>query len=312
VNPQIPGTTEIVDQVFFVIFGIAGLLLLGITGTMIYFIIRYHRGRHPHAEPSRRYNLWLEVAWTLVPTLIVLGMFWYSWNGYLALVNVPSDALKIDVTARQWNWTFTYENGKTSDRLVVPAGRAVRLDITSLDVLHSLYIPAFRIKKDAVPGLTTYVWFRAPQPDTFDLFCAEFCGVAHSSMITTVEAVPEDRFTRWLVEKETRPAEGEPGEELLARFGCNACHSLDGSKGIGPTFQGLSGRKIAVQTDGRKQELTADRDYIRRSILEPGADLVEGYPPVMPSFQGRISDAELDALVEFLAGKAGSAPQGKP
>jgi cytochrome c oxidase subunit 2 len=312
VNPQIPGTTEIVDQVFLVIFGIAGLLLLGITATMIYFIIRYHRRRHPHAEPSRRYNIWLEVAWTLVPTLIVLGMFWYSWNGYLVLVNVPADALKIDVTARQWSWTFTYENGKTSDRLVVPAGRAVRLDITSLDVLHSLYIPAFRIKKDAVPGLTTYVWFRAPQPDTFDLFCAEFCGVAHSSMITKVEAVPEDRFTRWLAEKEARPAEGESGEELLARFGCNACHSLDGSKRIGPTFQGLSGRKTTVQTGGEKRELTVDREYIRRSILEPGADLVEGYPPVMPSIQGRISDAELDALVEFLAGKAGSAPQGKP
>jgi cytochrome c oxidase subunit 2 len=302
VNPQIPGTTETVDMVFLYLFGIAALLLLGITATMIYFIIRFHRRRHPHAEPSRRYNIRLEVAWTLVPTLIVLGMFWYSWNGYLALVNVPEDAMKIAVSARQWDWTFTYENGKTSNKLVVPAGKAVRLAITSKDVVHSLYIPAFRVKKDAVPGLTTYLWFRAPEPDKYDLFCAEYCGVAHSSMITQVEALPADRFAEWLEEKAPQ-AEGEvEGETVLARFGCNACHSLDGTKMIGPTFQGLFGRRVAVQTGGEKRELVVDRDYIRRSILEPGADLVTGYPPVMPSFQGRISEAELDALVEFLAG----------
>ncbi|MEZ4599850.1 MAG: cytochrome c oxidase subunit II [Syntrophotaleaceae bacterium] len=307
-NPQIPSTIETVDQVFLYIFGISALLLIGITATMIYFIVRYHWRRHPHAEPSPRYNIWLEITWTTIPTLIVLGMFWYGWNGYLTLLNVPENALDIEVTARKWDWTFTYENGKTSNRLVVPAKRPIRLAITSLDVVHSLYIPAFRIKKDALPGFTTYVWFEAPRADTYDLFCAEYCGVAHSSMITVVEALPEERFSRWLVEKAEKEADGEaePGRELLTRHGCNACHSLDGTKMIGPTFKGLFGHTVTVTTDGRKRELTVDRDYLRRSILEPGADLVEGYPPVMPPYQGRISDEELDALVEFLAEQTGN------
>lgn len=302
-NPQALTTTQAVDKVFLYIFGIAALLLVGITATMIWFIIRYHRRRHPQAAPSPRSSIWLETVWTLVPTLIVLSMFWYGWNGYLALVNVPADALKIDVSARQWSWTFTYANGKTSDRLVVPAGKAVRLAITSEDVLHSLYIPAFRVKKDAVPGITTYVWFRATEPATHDLFCAEYCGVAHSAMITTVEVLREPEFERWLSQT-AEPAEMEDGQALLARFGCKACHSLDGTKMIGPTFRGLFGRRITVQTDGKARELVVDRDYIRRSILEPGADLVTGYPPVMPSFKDRMSVEDLEALVEFLAGTA--------
>jgi cytochrome c oxidase subunit 2 len=305
VNPHIPGTTESVDAVFLYIFGIAALMLVGITATMIYFIIRYHHGRHPHAEPSPRHSVWLEVAWTLVPTLIVLTMFWYSWKGYLALVNVPADALKVDAVGQQWTWSFTYENGKTSDRLVVPAGRAIRVSLTSRDVIHSLFIPAFRVKKDAVPGIVTHVWFRASEPNTYDLFCAEYCGVGHSAMISKVEVLPKEEFDRWLSQKEApqTATAGDRGIELLTRFGCIGCHSLDGSKRVGPTFKGFFGHRITVQTAGKNRELVVDRDYIRRSIQEPGADLVEGYPPVMPPFQGRVTEAELDTLVDFLAGQ---------
>ena len=309
--PQIPGTTETVDLVFLYIFGIAGLMLVGITATMITFIIRYHRRRQPKPTPSAQSSLWLEIIWTVVPTLIVLGMFWYSWNGYLTLVNVPPDALKIEASARKWFWSFTYENGKTSNRLVVPAGKPVRVAITSEDVLHSFYIPAFRVKKDAVPGITTQVWFRAPEPDTFDIFCAEYCGLAHSSMIAEGEAIPEAQFARWLVEEEAQTSTAEPGLELLTRYGCNACHSLDGTKMIGPTFRGLFGSRKTVTTQGQERTIVVNEDYLRRAILEPNADMVPGYPPLMPSFKGRISEAEMAILVEFLTQSEAAAPENR-
>ncbi|MEZ4484103.1 MAG: cytochrome c oxidase subunit II [Syntrophotaleaceae bacterium] len=302
-------TTEAVDAVFLYIFGISGLLLLGITATMVVFVIRYHHRRHPQPQPSPSSKLWLELVWTLIPTLIVLSMFWYSWEGYLKLSDVPPDALKVQAEGRKWSWIFRYENGRSSDRLYVPVGRAVRVEISSQDVLHSLYIPAFRVKKDAVPGIPTYVWFRAPEAGSYDLFCAEYCGVAHSSMVTTVEALPEQQFIAWLEEREKPPAADGPA--LLTRHGCNACHSLDGSPRIGPTFRGLFGRQTRVVRDGREQTLDADRAYVRRSILQPQADLVVGYPPVMPSYQGQIPEDELQSLVDYLCSETlSTAPAG--
>lgn len=303
-------TSEAVDAVFLYIFGISGLLLLGITVTMVVFVIRYHHRRHPHPQPSPSSNLWLELVWTLIPTLIVLSMFWYSWEGYLKLSDVPPDALKVQAEGRKWSWNFTYENGRSSDRLYVPVGRAVRVGISSKDVLHSLYIPAFRVKKDAVPGIPTYVWFRAPETGSFDLFCAEYCGVSHSSMITTVEALPQDEFNAWL--KQDKKATTDQGPALLTRHGCNACHSLDGSPRIGPTFQGLFGRQVQVSSEGREQSLIADRDYIQRSILQPQADLVQGFPPVMPSYQGQIPTDELQIMVDYLCSEALSAAPAGP
>ncbi len=303
-------TIEAVDAVFLYIFGISGLLLLGITATMVVFVIRYHHRRHPQPQPSPSSKLWLELVWTLIPTLIVLSMFWYSWEGYLKLSDVPPDALKVQAEGRKWSWSFNYENGRSSDRLYVPVGRAVRVAITSKDVLHSLYIPAFRVKKDAVPGISTYVWFRAPEVGSFDLFCAEYCGVSHSSMITTVEALPQEQFNAWL--KQGKKAAPVEGPALLTRHGCSGCHSVDGSQRIGPTFQGLFGRQVQVVSKGQEQNLIADRDYVQRSILEPQADLVQGYPPVMPSYQGQIPRDELELLVDYLCSEALSIPPAGP
>lgn len=303
-------TIEAVDAVFLYIFGISGLLLLGITATMVVFVIRYHHRRHPQPQPSPSSKLWLELVWTLIPTLIVLSMFWYSWEGYLKLSDVPPDALKVQAEGRKWSWSFIYENGRSSDRLYVPVGRAVRVAITSKDVLHSLYIPAFRVKKDAVPGISTYVWFRAPETGSFDLFCAEYCGVSHSSMITTVEALPQEQFDAWL--KQGKKAAPVEGPALLTRHGCSGCHSLDGSQRVGPTFQGLFGRQVQVVSKGQEQNLTVDRDYVQRSILEPQADLVRGYAPVMPSYQGQIPEDELELLVDYLCSEALSIPPAGP
>jgi cytochrome c oxidase subunit 2 len=298
VNPSAISTTEAVDAVFYYIFGISIVMLVGVTAIMLWFLVKYNRKRHPQPKPSPRYNLILEATWTIIPTIIVLSMFWYGWQGYTTLTNVPKDALEMQVTARMWSWTFTYPNGVTEDRLVIPAGRAISLSITSEDVLHSFYVPAFRVKRDAVPGMTTRAWFRAPEPGSYDLFCAEYCGVGHSAMITTVEAMPEKDFEEWL-RHETLEGEGGESEKLLARYGCIGCHSLDGSKNVGPTFQGLFGRETTVVTDGKDRTITVDAEYIEKSILQPQADLVKGYPPVMPSFEGRIPQEDLEEIVEY-------------
>jgi cytochrome c oxidase subunit 2 len=314
VNPPLLNTTAAIDPIFYYIIGVSIFFLLLITAIMIWFAVRYHRSRHPRATSQVSKNLPLEIIWTVVPTLIALTMFYYGWAGYLTLQRVPAGAMEVNVTGRMWSWLFEYGNGRTSDKLYVPVGKAVKVNIRSADVLHSFYIPAFRVKKDAVPGRTTYVWFTAENPGSYDIFCAEYCGMGHSAMITTVEAVPEAEFAAWL--EGEAPAE-EAGElkGMLTRHGCIGCHSLDGSPGVGPTLQGLFGRQVTVVTGGQERTVTADRDYIRRSILEPQADLVKGFPPAMPSFQGQIPDAELEELLDhFERGPeegAGAAPPGE-
>jgi cytochrome c oxidase subunit 2 len=199
-----------------------------------------------------------------------------------------------------WSWTFTYPNDRTSDRLVVPAGRAIKLDIVSEDVLHSFYVPAFRIKRDAVPGMTTHAWFRAPEPGSYDVFCAEYCGVAHSQMITTVEALPEHEFEEWY-RQETAEEEASEGEQLLTKHGCIGCHSTDGSPKVGPTLKGLFGRTVTVVSDGKERTLTADADYVLKSIRQPNADVVKGFPAIMLAFD-HLPEEELEEMVEYIQG----------
>ncbi|BCR06059.1 c-type cytochrome [Desulfuromonas versatilis] len=304
-NPQIVSTTETVDFVFFFIFGISAIMLLGITAAMVYFVVRYNRKRHPHPTSDKASNLTLEVVWTVIPSILVMGMFYYGWAGYLALRNVPEGALVVKATGRMWSWSFEYANGKLSDKLYVPAGQPVKVDIHSTDVLHSFYIPAFRVKRDAVPGLESHVWFNAEQPGSYDIFCAEYCGVAHAAMISTVEALTPHEFEEWY-RGEPAAAEADEGEALLTRFGCIGCHSLDGSKKVGPTFQGLFGSSREVLSAGQKRTLTADEEYLKRSILEPAADIVEGFPPAMPAYQGQISEFELEEIIEYFKRMAGA------
>ncbi len=268
-------TTEAVDKAFYVIFGISGIALLGITVATVYLVWRYNRKRVPVPISQKDHNVWLEVTWTVIPTILVGIMFWYGWEGYLSLRRIPDNAMTIKGSARMWSWLFTYENGKTSDKLYVPVGQPVNVRLNSEDVLHSFYVPAFRVKRDTVPGMETYAWFVAEEPGSYDLFCAEYCGVAHSDMITTVEAIPAAEFAGWLAEK---PVAAAAGKALLQKHGCLGCHSLDGSASVGPTFQGIGGRDVSVVTDGQSRTLTTDRDYLEKAILEPEVDIVEGYP----------------------------------
>lgn len=187
-----------VDQALWYIIGISVLLLFGITVTMVYFVVKYRRSKNPVAADIRD-NYPLEIAWTVIPTLIALSMFYIGWSSYLGLRSVPEGALEVDVEAQQYTWIFIYENDKESENeLVVPLGRAIKLNITSVDVIHSFFLPAFRIKVDAVKGMPTYAWFYADKLGEYDIECAEYCGVDHSAMLAKLKIVPEKDFETWL------------------------------------------------------------------------------------------------------------------
>ena len=298
---QLITTTGAIDPVFMFIFGACLLLLLGITAAMVTFVIRYHRSRSPQPTSQASSNLWLEIVWIVLPTLLVMAMFWYGWKEYLVLRTVPPGALPVTATASMWSWEFKYANGRTSPKLYVPVGQPVRVELVSKDVIHGFFLPAFRVKRDVVPGMSNFAWFVATKPGSYDLFCSQYCGTGHSAMITTVEALHLKEFEEWL---EHAPGGSEQGTHLDGRKlaqekGCLGCHSLDGSPGVGPSFKGIMGRSAVVITKGTERSLVVDEEYLRRSIADPQADLVNGFQPIMPVYSD-LKKEEIEALVEFI------------
>lgn len=289
-----------IDGVFVFILAVSVALLAVITAAMVYFVIKY-RG---HPNPAQiEGNRLLETAWTVVPVIVVLIMFYYGSLAYTERQRFPEGAMVVGVTARQWAWSFEYANGVLSDVLKVPAGRPVRLELVSEDVIHSLYVPAFRVKEDVVPGREGALWFRADEEGTYDLFCTEYCGLGHSFMLSSVSVMPEEEFEEWLTAELKPPATPVavmPGQELIKTKGCTVCHTTDGQPLIGPTFKGIFGRTSVVVTDGREREVVVDEAYIKRSELEPQADVVKGFPPVMPSQKGLLTEEEIEAIIEYM------------
>ena len=291
---------EVVNRVFFYLLAITVFLLGLITFLMIYFVIRYHRKRNPQSSDVKE-NTWLEVIWTVVPTLLVLTMFYYGWTGFNFLKKAPEDAMKVRVIARQWSWLFEYENGLKSTELKVPVGKPVKLLLTSQDVIHSFYAPAFRIKQDVVPGMENSLWFEPTAAGAYNVFCSQYCGLQHAKMLTHIVVLPEEEFNQWYqAGKEMAAKVPSPGPQLFQEKGCEACHSIDGTPRIGPTVKGLFGKTVTVLTDGKERRVMADEAYLRKSILEPNADVVVGFPPVMPSQKGLLTDQEIDALILYL------------
>ena len=290
---------RVVDNVFLYILLICVFLLGLITFLMVYFVIRYRREKHPRPAEIEG-STWLEITWTVIPTLIVLTMFYYGLTGFQFLRKVPEGSMVVRVIARQWSWLFQYENGAKDLELRVPVGRPVKLILTSEDVIHGFYAPAFRIKQDAVPRMETYLWFQPTQTGTFDVLCSQYCGLEHSRMLTKIIALPEEDFMKWYQgRKEEVALKGPPsGSKLHQEKGCFACHSTDGTPRVGPTFKGLFGKTEVVLTGGKERTIVADEAFIRKHITEPNVDIVKGYPPVMPKVS--LSEEELTALVEFI------------
>jgi cytochrome c oxidase subunit 2 len=236
--------------------------------------------------------------------MIVVWIFWQGFTGYLDLQTPPANAYEVQVLGQKWKWLFTYPNGVVDDNLHVPPAEPVRLVMTSQDVIHSLYVPDFRIKRDALPGRYERQWFEAPEPGEYQLFCAEYCGTSHSGMIAKVivhRSRPE--FEAWLAEAgnflDKLPPEKlwEGGQKLYNQRGCKQCHSVDGVSGIGPSFKGIWGHNQPLKGGG---SVVVEENYVRESIVNPQAKIVAGYEPVMPTYQGRLKDKEITAIIEYL------------
>lgn len=298
-------STGIVDAALIYICAVSALLFALIVFLMLYFTVRYRAARNPVPAELKGSPL-LEVVWVVVPTIIVTTMFIYGLTGFTFMRTIPADALTIKVHSRQWSWLFEYPNGKKSAQMVVPVGRNIGCELTSDDVIHGFYVPAFRIQEDIVPGITTRVWFNAMEAGGSYILCAQYCGLKHSDMIAKIYAVPPDQFDAWLAGKAIRlednaSLENMPaGERLLTERGCLSCHSLYGNKTVGPTLKGLFGSTVNVTTGGSKRAMVADSAYIFESIVNPNADVAEGYASTMPPGRNILSDDEIGEIIVYL------------
>lgn len=295
-----------VDQTFLLIFGISAALLLFITAAMVWFVFRYSRKRNPVAA-SFSHNTLAEVIWIVLPTILVMGMFWSGWVSYRALRDAPADSMEVKVTARMWSWDFEYPNGKHSPTLVVPVGKPVKLAMTSVDVLHGFFAPAFRIKIDTVPGMTTYGWFRADKEGEYVIFCSVYCGLQHAKMLSTIRAVPQEEYERFLAEK----GGGLTARALLDAKGCLSCHSLDGTPSVGPSLKDVWGREVVLLAkDKKEKKLKYDAASLTMIIMGPRTGVVKGYDAVMPEYRDQLSPEELKQILEFLEKGESGPPSG--
>ena len=213
----------------------------------------------------------------------------------------PKDAMHVKAIGRMWKWSFEYPGNKTSDTLVLPIDKAVRVDLFSRDVIHGFFVPAFRIKEDCVPGKNNYCWFIPGEIGDFDLLCSAYCGVNHSYMAAIIRIIPLEKYTKWLAALPVKKVDTSLGHTILEKNGCIACHSVNGTKMVGPTFKGLYGSKVDVSTDGTDHRITADSVYIKNSIIDPNKDIVTGYPKgVMKSYNHIITDKDIQLINEYL------------
>lgn len=291
---------------FFFITGISLFLLVGLTVTMLYFVYRYNKKKNAKAIQNEG-NIKLEIIWTVVPILLALLMFYYGWEGWKPMNKPPKDAMTITTTARMWSFSFLYQNGKESTELVVPVNTPVKINLVSVDVIHSLFIPAYRLKSDIVPGRQKVMWFIPEREGDYDLYCAEYCGLRHSYMKSMVKVLSKDKFNAWygdtatLAKAAAGSSVGDQGLAIMKFQGCMACHSTDGSKIVGPTYLNLFGKQEVVSRNGADVTITVDEEYIKRSIFDPNADIVKGYPKgLMQSYKGKISDADVAKIIEYL------------
>jgi cytochrome c oxidase subunit 2 len=303
-----PGASTVarhVDWLFNFILAISVFFFLLIVVVMVLFVIRYRRRTGVGAEASSTHHTGLELTWTIIPVILVTVIFFFGFKGYLDMSTAPVNAYEVLVDGQKWNWSFTYPNGYVDSNLHVPVDRPVRLVMTSADVIHSLYVPAFRIKQDVVPGRYSKAWFEATAPGEYQLFCAEYCGTSHSGMIALVVVHPPGEFETWLEQASNFLATMTPvdaGHKLYQVRGCQQCHSVDGTAKVGPSLLGVFGH-VQPLADG--SSVTVDENYIRESMLEPMAKVVAGYEPVMPTYQGRLKDPEIMAIIEYLKSLSG-------
>ena len=286
-----------VDELYFFLLALAVFFSVLIAGLIVYFAVRFHR-KDPGSVGARIHGgMTLEVTWTVVPLLITMVIFVWGSSVYFAMAHPPDETLNIYVVGKQWMWKFQHLDGQREiNELHVPVGRAVKLIATSEDVIHDFFVPAFRVKADVIPGRYVTIWFHATKPGRYRLFCAEYCGTRHSGMIGEVVAMDPSEYQAWLSGGTAEGSLASAGAKLFQDLACNTCHRAD-AQGRGPVLDGLFGKTVRLQSG---ETVTVDEAYVRESILHPTAQVASGFQPIMPTFQGIVSEEQLLELVEYV------------
>jgi cytochrome c oxidase subunit 2 len=286
-----------VDNLYFFLLAVSAFFSLLIAGSIVVFAIRYRRRRRDQVGTPIHGSIPLEIAWSVIPYGISLVMFWWGASVYFSMLRPPAGSLDVHVVGKQWMWKVQHLTGQREiNELHVPVGRPVRLVMASEDVIHSFFIPAFRVKFDVVPGRVTTLWFEATKAGRFHLFCAEYCGTQHSGMIGWIEAMEPAAFQAWLSGGAGEGSLASSGEKLLQDLACHTCHQSE-AQGRGPVLQGLFGRTVELASG---ETVVADESYLRESIVNPNAQLVAGFQPLMPTFQGLVSEEGLLQLIAYI------------
>ncbi|MGE5245944.1 MAG: cytochrome c oxidase subunit II [Betaproteobacteria bacterium] len=286
-----------VDALYFFLVGLSVFFSLLIAGLIVFYAIRYRRRTPDSIGAAAHGGLALELTWTIIPFIIVMVIFVWSASVFFAISTPPDETLNIYVVGKQWMWKFQHLDGQREiNELHVPVGRPVKLIMTSEDVIHDVFIPAFRVKADVLPGRYTHEWFQATKPGRYHLFCAEYCGTRHSGMIGEVVVMEPSEYQAWLSGGAAEGSLASAGGKLFADLACNTCHRPD-AQGRGPVLTGLFGTTVQLSNGG---PVVADEAYVRESILNPAAKIVAGYQPIMPTFQGLVTEEQLLQLIEYV------------
>jgi cytochrome c oxidase subunit 2 len=298
-----------VDHLYFFLLAVATFFSLLIAGLIVYYAIKFRR-RSPDSVGARIHGgLVLEIAWTVIPLGIVLVIFFWGATVFFAMSTPPAETLNIYVVGKQWMWKFQHLDGQREiDELHVPVGRAVKLIMTSEDVIHDVFVPAFRVKADVIPGRYTNIWFQPTKPGRYHLFCAEYCGTRHSGMTGEVIVMEPEAYQAWLSGGVAEGSLASAGQKLFNDLACNTCHRPD-TQGRGPMLQDIFGKTQVLQSG---ETVVADEGYIRESILNPHAKIVAGFQPIMPTFQGQVNEEGVLELVEYVKSLKSSTPEARP
>ncbi|KAA5541807.1 cytochrome c oxidase subunit II [Roseiconus nitratireducens] len=287
------------DRLSLALFGVCVLFSLGISLAILVFIARYWHSREVDRQfqPSRGMHWLVEITWMLGPLAILLGLFAWGAVVYIRAHRPPTDPVEVNVVAKQWMWKIAHPSGRREiNTLHLPIGRPVRLTMISEDVIHSFFVPAFRVKQDVLPGRYSTLWFRATKPGRYHLFCAEYCGTEHSQMIGQVVVQQREEYAEWIAQG-TEESLAQAGRRNLDSMGCLQCHGGIPGGQVGPPLTGLYGHRVTL-SDGAR--VVADPEYLRRSILEPAAEVREGFEPKMPSYDGQIDPEQLLEIIAYL------------
>ena len=308
--PQESTTAHEIDAIFYFILYSSIILTLLVTAAMVYFVWKYRRKSHADRPVDVHESKWLELSWIVVPTLLVLVVFFWGFRAYVSTSIPPTDAITINVKAQKWAWSFAYQNGAAPipNEIWVPVGTPVRLEMTSQDVLHSFFVPEFRIKHDVIPNRYSYVWFEAPREGTYQVVCTEYCGTAHSAMGARIHVVSRGEYYEIL--RNGPPGAGpmapvDLGEKVYTQYNCQTCHSIDGSAGVGPSWQGIWGQPRPGSEQG-----VVDDAYITQAIYAPQAYIVPGYENGnMPAYDGQLDETQVAGVAAYIRELSGAATE---